>query len=101
MIVHDNQTLMLGGILFQKDSTVISKVPLFGDLPLIGGLFRHNKLEQTNSELLVFMTPHVIDESAENIPEATKEKIEQSIKKLDDVKAQLKETVEELAWEMP
>ena len=101
MIVQDNQTLLLGGILFQKDSTVISKVPLFGDLPLIGGLFRHNSIEQTNSELLVFITPHVIDESAENIPEATKEKIEQTKKILEDVKAQLQESMEELAWEMP
>lgn len=101
MIVQDNQTLLLGGILFQKDSTVISKVPLFGDLPLIGGLFRHNSIEQTNSELLVFITPRVIDESAENIPEATLEKIEQPKKKLEDVKAQLQETMEELAWEMP
>jgi len=101
MIVQDNQTLLLGGILFQKDSTVISKVPLFGDLPLIGGLFRHNSIEQTNSELLVFITPRVIDESAENIPEATLEKIEQPKKKLEDVKAQLEETMEELAWEMP
>jgi general secretion pathway protein D len=101
MIVQDNQTLLLGGILFQKDSAVISKLPLFGDMPLIGGLFRHNKLQQTNSELLVFITPHVIDETAENIPEATQEKINQPKKKLEDIKQQLKETVEELAWEMP
>ena len=101
MIVNDNQTLLIGGILFQKDSAVISKVPLFGDLPLIGGLFRHNSIEQTNSEMLVFITPRVIDERAENIPEATKEKMEQPRKKLEDVKEQLKETVEELAWEIP
>ena len=101
MIVQDNQTLLLGGILFQKDSTVESKVPLFGDLPLIGGLFRHNSIEQTNSELLVFITPRVIDESAENIPEATLEKIEQTKEKLKDVKEQLQETMEDLAWEMP
>jgi general secretion pathway protein D len=101
MIIQDNQTLLLGGILFQKDSAVISKLPLLGDMPLIGGLFRHNKLQQTNSELLVFITPHVIDEKAENIPEATKEKIEQPKEKLEDVKQQLQETMEELAWEMP
>ena len=101
MIVQDNQTLLIGGILFQKDSTVESKVPLFGDLPLIGGLFRHNSIEQTNSEMLVFITPRVIDERAEDIPEATKEKMEQPRKKLEDVKEQLKETVEELAWEIP
>ncbi len=97
MIVQDNQTLLLGGILFQKDSTVMSKLPLFGDLPLIGGLFRHNSIEQTNSEMLVFITPHVIDESAEELPEAVEEKK----KTLENIKGQLEETVEELAWEMP
>ncbi len=101
MIVQDNQTLLLGGILFQKDSAVISKLPLLGDIPLIGGLFRHNNIQQTNSEMLVFITPHVIDEKAEDIPKATKEKIEQPREKLEEIKEQLKETVEELAWEMP
>jgi len=76
MIVQDKQTLLLGGILFQKDSTVESKLPGFGDLPLVGGLFRHNSITQTNSELLVFMTPHVIEESAKELPEAVTEKKE-------------------------
>ncbi len=97
MIVQNNQTLLLGGILFQKDSKVEAKLPLLGDLPLIGGLFRHSSVIQTNSELLVFITPHVIDEAAEDIPEAVEEKKE----KLEDIREQLEETVEELAWEMP
>ncbi len=76
MIVENKQTLLLGGILFQKDSQVERKLPGFGDLPLVGGLFRHNLLTQTNSELLVFMTPHVIEESAKELPEAVTEKKE-------------------------
>jgi type II secretory pathway component GspD/PulD (secretin) len=101
MIVQDSQTLLLGGMLFQNDRNVLSKLPLFGDLPLIGGLFRHNRIEQTNNEMLVFITPRVVDEIEENIPEATKEKIDEPIEKLEDIKDQLEETVEELAWEMP
>jgi type II secretion system protein D len=101
MIVQDSQTLLLGGMLFQNDRTVVSKLPLLGDLPLIGGLFRHSSVEQTNDEMLVFITPRVIDETAEKIPEATKEKIEEPKKKLEDIKEQLNETVEELAWQMP
>ncbi len=97
MIVQNNQTLLLGGILFQKDSKVESKLPLLGDLPLIGGLFRHTSVIQTNSELLVFITPHVIDEDAEELPEAVEEKKE----KLKDIRGQLEETMEGLAWEMP
>lgn len=76
MIVENKQTLLLGGILFQKDSKVERKLPGFGDLPLVGGLFRHNSITQTNSELLVFMTPHVIEESAKELPKAVTEKKE-------------------------
>jgi len=76
MIVENKQTLLLGGILFQKDSKVERKLPGFGDIPLVGGLFRHNQVIQTNSEMLVFMTPHVIEESAKELPKAVIEKKE-------------------------
>jgi general secretion pathway protein D len=62
-IVSDGQTLMLGGILYQNDDKVVHKIPLLGDLPLIGAAFRHNRDELTNSELLVFVTPYVFDET--------------------------------------
>ena len=96
MIVQDKETLLLGGILFQKDSTVIHKLPLLGDLPLIGGLFRHNEFIQSNSEMLVFMTPHVIDESAEELPEVTEDKKEE----LKDIRRQLEEKSRALEREM-
>ncbi len=97
MIVRDGQTLLLGGILFQKDSAIERKLPGLGDLPLIGGLFRHNSVIQTNSELLVFITPHVIDEPTAELPETVEEKKE----KLEDIQEQLEETMEGLAWETP
>jgi general secretion pathway protein D len=77
MIVQDAQTLLLGGILFQKDSLVQRKLPGFGDLPGIGGLFRHEQVIKSNTELLVFITPRVIDEKMENVSEATRAVINQ------------------------
>ena len=96
MIVEDGQSLLLGGILFQKDSLVRTKVPGLGDIPLVGGLFRHKESIQSNSELLVFMTPRVIDEKAENISEATKAAIEGPRKKLEQILGQLGKAVEGL-----
>lgn len=61
LIVNDGQSIMLGGILEQNNNTTQQKVPLLGDLPLVGGLFRHSKAELSNSELLIFITPYVID----------------------------------------
>jgi general secretion pathway protein D len=84
MIVEDGQTLLLGGILFQTDSRVEHKVPLFGDVPLVGGLFRHNEAILSNNEMFVFMTPHVIAE-----PGATKSEAARAREKLDKIRKEL------------
>ena len=95
MIVQDGQTIMLGGILFQKDSVVERKIPLFGDVPVVGGLFRHNETMQGNNELIVFITPYVVDEPNNTLPE-TKEQIEKPREKLKEVQKQLDATMEAL-----
>jgi type II secretory pathway component GspD/PulD (secretin) len=88
MIVQDGQTIMLGGMLFQEDSRVKRKIPLLGDLPLIGGLFQHNQNSAANSELLIFVTPYVIDTPTDMQPEARKE-LDQARRKLEDIREQL------------
>lgn len=73
MTVKDGQTLMLGGILFQKDSIVTRKFPLLGDIPVVGPLlFRHQEDALVNEELIVFITPHVIGPGVELNNEAKK-----------------------------
>ncbi len=91
MIVQDGQTLMLGGMLFNEDSSVQRKLPLLGDLPLVGGLFRHNEGVIANSELLIFVTPYVIDGLEKTLPETLKE-IEQPKSRLRDVQEQMQRT---------
>jgi type II secretory pathway component GspD/PulD (secretin) len=88
MIVQHSQTLMLGGILFQTDSQVERKVPLLGDMPVAGGLFRHNNIIESNEELIVFITPYVIDGPDNLLPETMAE-IEPSLEKLDNIKEEL------------
>jgi len=95
MIVQNGQTVMLGGILFQEDSKIERKLPLLGDLPLAGGLFRHNSVEQSNNELIVFVTPYVIDEGQQVSPEASQE-MAQPMERLKEVQKQLKDTAEQL-----
>ena len=91
MIVEDGQTLMLGGMLFQEDSNIKRKVPLLGDLPLVGGLFRHKEDAQANNELLIFVTPHVVD-GTEGTSSETLDEIEQSRTRLRTVQEELKKT---------
>lgn len=62
LIVNDGQSIILGGLLFQNDDYLQQKVPLLGDLPLVGDLFKYTGSTLTNDELLVFVTPYVIDD---------------------------------------
>lgn len=58
--LNDGETLVLGGLIKNQESTSYKKVPFFGSLPLIGGLFRHSGKTTIQSNLVVFITPHII-----------------------------------------
>ncbi len=96
MIVRDSETLMLGGILFQEKNRIKRKLPLLGDIPLIGGLFQHNVERVSNNEMIVFITPFVISEGtmseeAKAALEKSKEHLDQTQQELDAATEQLKE----------
>jgi type IV pilus assembly protein PilQ len=58
--IHDGETIVLGGIYQQSIINRHDKVPLLGDLPLVGRLFRRDYQHSTKSELLIFVTPTVL-----------------------------------------
>jgi len=58
--VADGQTVILGGIMSDNVTRSVDKVPILGDLPLVGALFRHTTVSKKKSELLVFLTPKVV-----------------------------------------
>ena len=95
MIVGDGQTLMLGGILFQEESIVKRGVPGLSDIPLLGALFSHEESKTTNNEMLVFITPYVID-NFENLSPETEEQIEIPKEKLKNIREQLDASVKRL-----
>jgi general secretion pathway protein D len=57
--IMDGQTIVIGGLIEDQIKDIVSKVPLLGDLPLLGGLFRHKSTSTTKTELLIFLTPTV------------------------------------------
>lgn len=63
VLVDNGETIVLGGIYRQEEVTTIRKTPFFGDLPLIGALFRYTSEQETKSELLVFITPRLVQDS--------------------------------------
>ncbi|MEK7812450.1 MAG: secretin N-terminal domain-containing protein, partial [Candidatus Desantisbacteria bacterium] len=59
LLVKDGETVIIGGIIDDHGSNKTSKVPVFGDLPFIGRLFRLNMSENRKTELVIFITPHI------------------------------------------
>ncbi|MYM60667.1 type IV pilus secretin PilQ [Vibrio sp. OCN044] len=60
VLVNDGETIVLGGIYQHSVSDAVDKVPLLGDIPLLGGLFRRSYQQMGKSELLIFVTPTLI-----------------------------------------
>jgi type IV pilus assembly protein PilQ len=60
VLVENGGTVVIGGIYTQEESNQTSKVPLLGDLPFFGNLFKSNQKVNNRSELLIFLTPRVI-----------------------------------------
>ena len=58
--VKDHETVMIGGLSQRQTEDRITKIPVLGDLPLIGGLFRSRNRSTVNSDLVVFITPHIL-----------------------------------------
>ncbi|MDV9031580.1 MULTISPECIES: secretin N-terminal domain-containing protein [unclassified Pseudomonas] len=62
--VADGQTIVIGGVYSTSNSNVVDKVPFLGDLPYVGRLFRRDALQEKKSELLVFLTPRIMNDQA-------------------------------------
>lgn len=60
--VKNGETIVLGGLMQKQETRDTFKVPLLGDLPLIGGFFRTEKNEKTETELVILITPKVISQ---------------------------------------
>jgi type IV pilus assembly protein PilQ len=60
--LRDGQTLILSGIIQESDRTVVSKVPLLGDIPLLGALFRSTDNIKERAEVVILLTPQIIDD---------------------------------------
>lgn len=75
ILVHDRQTLALGGIIQSNQSREVSKVPFLSSLPLVGNAFRSEIISDDRTELLVFITPHVLS-TPEDLQKASRETLE-------------------------
>jgi len=61
VIVQDGETIVIGGLIYDTQSDYVFKIPLLGDIPILGALFRKKSTSRTRQELLIFVTPRIIE----------------------------------------
>ena len=88
--VQDGNTVVLGGMIRKSITANVNKVPLLGDIPILGNLFKYSNKNQQRTELMVFLTPHVIrdPEEAAKLKEEADKKLTPDITGLPDTPKQ-------------
>jgi general secretion pathway protein D len=65
--LKNNQTLVIGGLIQEDATGTQNKIPILGDIPLVGNLFRNTQYSSTKNELVIVVTPHIL-EDGEQVP---------------------------------
>jgi len=63
----NNQTLVIGGLIEDSQSHTVNKIPILGDLPLIGKLFQNNAVQNSRNDLIITVTPHIVQPGDSNL----------------------------------
>ena len=65
VVTADGQTIIIGGLMENNKATAESKIPVLGDIPLLGALFRRKIKDHSKTELMIFLTPHIVLEPSQ------------------------------------
>lgn len=68
--IKDGETLVIGGMIQEEESKTVQKIPVLGDLPLVGAAFRSSRTSKTKSELVIMITPKIIDDGEGSIADS-------------------------------
>ena len=66
--VRDGEPMVIGGLIGAEEAKSVSKIPFLGDLPILGALFKNHRKSKSESELIIFLTAHVIGNGEVNRP---------------------------------
>jgi general secretion pathway protein D len=73
VVTPDAQPVVIGGLIGNDKSSSVTKVPLLGDIPFLGNLFKYTSTSDSKTELLIFLTPHIVNSPAQLVPMAVTE----------------------------
>lgn len=60
VVTPDGQTVVIGGLMENQKASTDNKIPILGDIPLLGNFFKHKQTSSAKTELLIFLTPHIV-----------------------------------------
>jgi general secretion pathway protein D len=91
VVVEDGSTVVIAGLIRDDRTGSLSKVPIFGDIPLLGWLFKNRSQNKTKTNLLIFITPRIVT-SAEDLRKITEEEQEHREKSIEEHRKEKKKT---------
>ncbi len=91
VLVNNGQTIVLGGVYTQDKRKVLTRVPFLSNIPVVGALFRHNTTVNTRTELLIFLTPRIIERPSLNMQTPEQNAIWHQTRQLTLVKIPIKD----------
>ncbi|MGA2029055.1 MAG: hypothetical protein ABSG87_03170 [Verrucomicrobiota bacterium] len=74
VVTPDAQPVVIGGLIGDTKSSSDTKVPILGDIPLLGNLFKYSSKSDDKTELLIFLTPHIVETPTQLVPLSVSEK---------------------------
>lgn len=78
--VHSGMTMVIGGLINSEDAKIVSKIPLLGDLPIIGRFFRHTSNTRDKRELIILITPTLV---ADDTPAPMSQRMKESYEEIE------------------
>jgi len=100
VVTPDGQTVIIGGLMQDSKAEAENKIPFVGDIPLIGNLFKRKTKNDSKTELLIFLTPHIIYAPTELASVSAREEAKSSVKKA-FTEEELNKFIEKLPSEEP
>ena len=77
VVAPDGQTVVIGGLMQKQTSSQVSKVPLLGDIPVLGHLFKRTTNSSEKTELLIFLTPYIV-KGTDRLEELTVDQVDRT-----------------------
>ena len=78
--VRDGEPMIIGGLIGAEEEKSISKIPFLGDLPILGALFRSHRKSKSESELMIFLTAHVLKGAGKGAPANVQYSVDENTK---------------------